>query len=262
MIPGHITDPHLLLGGAWRPITNTVLYANAPAAHVIDAFLTGLKGWYAREMIGSPLAVTTIPHGILSDKFPALLPLDLVEDRRVLVMDTANPQWSAIFGSLWVGLDGGHEMVSLAKSGIESVRISSIPHRPRAAPPNLTYGFRRITTYELVPGAEPTAHPHSFGIRTENGRRFEVDGNPEIPFPIGTVWDPTARKVQDRFTHEHLVEMAARYGLRPFDEDFYPHDADTYLVSRTDPNEDEYKRLSLAQARLAEPIPWIEELKK
>lgn len=262
MIPGHTIDPYLLLGGNWRPITDTVLFANAPAAQVVDAFLTGLKGWYAREMNGSPLAVTTIPHGSLGGRLENLLPLDSAQDRKVLVTDTANPQWSAIFGSLWVGLDGGHELVSLAKSGIESVLISSRPHRPRAAPPNASYGFREIATYELVPGAEPTAHPHSIRMRAENSRRFEIDGNPEIPFPIGTVWDPTARKVQDRFTHEHLVEMAARYGLRPFDDDFYPEDADTYLVSRTDPDEKEYKGRSLAQARGIEPVPWIEELKK
>lgn len=255
MLPGQIIDPEALLGGRWRPTTESILFANAPAARVVDEFLHGVRGRHVMNEFHSPLKATEVPHGTLDDRFNTLLPFDRVESRRLLVLATANPQWSAIFGSGWRGLDGISPLSWLTVGGIQGVLIEDAPHRPRAAPPNGSYGIRRMQTYELVPGADKTAHPHAIVARAESARKWEVRANPDDPFPVGIVWDPDAKRIQDRFTHAHLVEMARRYGLRPFDEDFYPVNGDAFLVSRTDEDPLDSTRLTMEQARGLEPPP-------
>ncbi|WP_167046584.1 hypothetical protein [Salinibacterium sp. ZJ454] len=47
--------------------------------------------------------------------------------------------------------------------------------------------------------------------------------------------------------------MTSRFGLRPFDEDFYAPDGHGVVVERTDPLEPSYRTVTLAQARKEEP---------
>lgn len=76
---------------------------------------------------------------------------------------------------------------------------------------------------------------------------------PNKPFPVPVVWDPDARRVPDKFTHEHLAASAAAFGLRPFDEDFYAPDGRGIIVERTGPMEPGTRTYTLAQARGEEP---------
>lgn len=255
MIPGHLKDPELLLDGEWRPITGTVLFAHSTAAQVVNELINGVRGRFVLDRYGFPLSSREMASGPLPERLRALLPLDLVEDSRYLVMNTANPEWCAIFGSRWRSLDGHSELVWLASGGIESVLISDVPHRPNSAPPNKSYGVRKLETYELVPGADHLAHPHAVVVRATGARGWEAYIDPEHPFPVGLVWDPQAKRTQDRFRHEHLDEMARRYGLRPFDDDFYPAEGDAHLVFRTDPEAYEKATVTLEQARGIEPHP-------
>ena len=79
--------------------------------------------------------------------------------------------------------------------------------------------------------------------------------DPIPPFPVGNIWDPTAKRILDRFTHEHLVETAL-FGLRPFDEDFYVPERRALIVERTDPIQPDERTFTLAQARGEEPVIW------
>lgn len=159
-LPGEKIEPTLLLGGTWRPITNAVLFANAPAERVADEFLNGVRGRHVSRSLGSPLAVQKVPHGRLDERLQSLLPLDVIEDRRLLGLDTANPQWSAVFGSRWRSLAGQSPLGWLAAGGIECVLIEEEAHRPSASPPNQSFGIRKMETFEIVPGADHHAHPH------------------------------------------------------------------------------------------------------
>lgn len=63
-----------------------------------------------------------------------------------------------------------------------------------------------------------------------------------------------AKRIPDRFTHEHLAEMTGLFGLRPFDADFYAPDGRGLIVERTDPVPPGELAYTLGQARREEPV--------
>ena len=99
----------------------------------------------------------------------------------------------------------------------------------------------------------------TLGVRAINRRQWEVAGGTG-EFPVGNVWRPDAIRVSDRFTHEHLLQMAERFGLHPFDEDFYAPDRTGIIVERTDPVDGEQRLTTLAQARGEEPLEPVNPL--
>ncbi|WP_151199549.1 hypothetical protein [Cryobacterium sp. LW097] len=128
--------------------------------------------------------------------------------------------------------------------------ITDTPHDPNHAAYRSSYGARLIEMYEIR--ESDVTIGHALGVRAVNKRQWEVAGGRD-EFPVGNVWRPEAVRVPDRFTHDHLVQMAERFGLRPFDEDFYAPDGTGIMVERTDPVEWDQRRATLAQARGEEP---------
>ncbi len=142
-------------------------------------------------------------------------------------------------------------MTWLGMDGVESVSVTDVPHSVTSSSNRGFYGVRKIEMYELGIGDGPIGH--SPGVRTASSRKWEVI-EPNGSFPIGNVWDPPARRVQNRFTHEHLVEMTGRFGLRRFDRDFYAPEGVGLMLERTDPVQSYQRTFTLAQARGEEPV--------
>ena len=243
-------DAHLLLGGAWRPVTNTIMFARASASRVANELINGVRGAAVLSRFGYPLRSTRVPAGELRTRLSRLLPLDPIESRRILIVATANQEWCSWFESHWRGLDTFSPMLWMAGAQIETVAVTEIPHRPRLPGWRASYGARKITTYENGSSARGRA----LAVQALSANKWGMIIDPDNPFTVGSVYDLTARRVQDRFSHEHLLEMTRRYGLRPFDEDFYPPDGDAYLIERTDPLTPRDVPISLAQAQGLEPL--------
>lgn len=90
------------------------------------------------------------------------------------------------------------------------------------------------------------------GVQMTDSDRWDfVMGN--LPFQRPVVFDEGARRVPDRFTHEHLKESAANFGLRPYDEVFLAPDHEAILIDHLDPPNANQRTLTLAQARGEEP---------
>ncbi len=237
---------NLLLAGAWLPVTAAVLFANASAERCADAFVNGVRGSAVVRLYGSPLKSTRVTSSSLEGILSSLLPLELGNSRRNLIVPTANAEWSAIFDSTWRGQDPQSAMTWLTVSGIESVSVTDIPYTRGGDSGLGLFGVRKIEMYELDANGERIGH--SLGVRMVSERRWEVV-QPSGEFPVGNVWDPTARRVSERFTHSHLVKMTARFGLRPFDDDFYAPDGEAILVERTDPIPADEVTFTLDKAR-------------
>lgn len=243
----------LLLGGRWLPVTARVLFVNATTERCADTLLNGVRGRHVREHYGHPLRVRPVKASSLDGLLRTLLPLEAPTPRRRLLLPTADSEWTAMFDSAWRGQDPQSPMVWFSVAGIESVSVVDIPHTYDYPSNRGFYGARKIEMYELARDGE--AIGHSLGVRTVNTRQWEVV-EPSGQFPVGNVWDPTARRIPDRFTHEHLAEMTTRLGLRPFDEDFYAPDGQGLIVERTDPIQSDESTYTLAQARGEEPVDW------
>lgn len=109
-----------------------------------------------------------------------------------------------------------------------------------------SYGYRKFS--EVRPdGPARGFEGRALRLMTENGRRWTLD---TAEPPWSAVWDPDARRVVDRFTHEHLIVSAAARGLRPFDEDFYVPEGAVLLEHLRETYEGEkWGTLAMAQGR-------------
>lgn len=234
----------LLLGGAWLPVTATILFVHAPVDKCVRTLLGG-RGEHVRKTYGKPLVPKRV-SGSLPELLANLVPLDSIEDRRYLFLPTADAAWTAMFGSTWRGFDPHSAMSWFATARIESVMIRDIPNTYDYALDKGFYGERKIESYEIPTQGEPIGH--SLGVRVSEPRKWELV-SPSAEFRVGNVWNPEAKRIPDRFTHDHLGEMAERFGLRPFDESFYAPQQSGVLVSRTDPPGPDERLISLAEAR-------------
>ena len=234
----------LLLEGRWLPTTRCVLFVNSDAQATAEILQYGSYGSTVTSKYGSPLVSRKVTGESLDDVLATLLPLTIPIARRYLVVPTANPAWSALFTSGWVGLDALSPMMWFSMSGVESVAVTDNPGPA---------GARKIQMYELTPSGERVGH--SIGVQASDRRGWDVI-EPSLPFPVGNIWDPTARRVQDRFTHDHIVEMTALFGLRPFDEDFYAPNGEGIIVEYTHPMDSDERTGTLGQARGEEPVDF------
>lgn len=241
----------LLLSGRWAPVTDCVLFVRATPDRAIDGLL---QSYFAKEVLarsGKPLARSSLSALTLEQVLNSLLPLEAPIERRRLFVPTRNPEWCAVFGSFLRGMDPNGLMWDLSRAGHSSVAIVEAVHAPNRKP-HATYGVRQISMAEVVrPGESIT---HVLGVRAASSRRWEVDRG-LTEFPGGDVWDPGAVRIQDRFTHDHLVQMALRLGLHPFDEDFYVPHRGALLMEDASLAPVRWVFATLAQARGEAPMP-------
>ena len=243
----------LLLGGAWLPVTGCVLFLNASADWCADTLLNGGRGRHVMEYYGHPLRVRPVRAGSLAGMLGTLLPLDSPEHRRNLLVPTVNPEWTAMFTSDWRGQEPGSPIAWFAVGGIASISVKDVPNSYDSTTGRGFRGVRRIGLCELRLHGQ--AIRHFLGVQATYTSHWEFL-RPRGEFPGGNVWNPTAKRIPDRFTHEHLAEMARRFGLRPFDEDFYAPDGGGLMVERTGPLQSDQKTFTLAQSRGEELIDW------
>lgn len=238
-------EDKLLLRNAWAPVTTTMFFARSPVAAAAQALIASARGRFVLESTGKPLVAAPVRGASLGVLLEHLLPLDRGSARKYLFLQTANPEWTAVFDSVFSVIGGEAGAAGwVAATGVEVVTISDSADRRRYPNRHGAEAYRSITNFEPRAGERPDVHWTRTG-RGE-GAWYFVEGN----LRVGTASDPTARGGK-KFTHEHLVELAARFGLRPFDEDFYAPAGSGVLVTHTDPSE--LGSYSLAQARGEEP---------
>ncbi len=254
---------NLLLEGRWLPVTESVAFFQADPQTCVDVMLEHTQH-NAVKRFGSPRRVKPVEGAELTDLLAHLLPLQ-AEEHRKLFLPTANPEWTAMFTNAHLGTDlGAH-----AAMGWWGVRALMVTDSPNNYDRRTRQGFSGIRNFSLVekcdpwtPRARERDHiAHVVGVRVLEGGWAEklgfsgADGvvREGVEFPVGKVWDETARSKQDRFTHEHLALACERMGLRPFDEDFYAPDGWGLMIERTDVDANKERSWTLAQARHEEP---------
>lgn len=200
----------MLLSGELLPLTKGVVFVWGGRDDLVDALAT--RAWRPTW--------TATPSAQIGDALLRLEPLSIPHPRKMLLVPTISEDVTAVFEDL---LDGS-ELSSLAQIGnlgFDGVGVLSTPNNLKQIAPSWwsgTYGYRWFSEVRADPAVELGFEGRSLGLHTENGRRWTLSGGER---PWSAVWDPGARRVIDRFSHEHLVASAASLGLRPFDEDFY-----------------------------------------
>jgi hypothetical protein len=96
---------------------------------------------------------------------------------------------------------------------------------------------------------------------TDDGWLFDArsgyhDEDLDIQFLVGKVWDETARRVADRFTHARMVEAVSDSGCARSTPTSTPRTAWCLILERTDPQAALERAFTLAQACGDEPVDW------
>ncbi|NMR21638.1 hypothetical protein [Cellulomonas fimi] len=207
------THDELLLGGRLLPLTRTIVFVEREAEAFVEMFM-GWRGARITERTGCAPVVSTI-EGSLEDALHALLPVVTAMSSKYLVVPTVNG-WSAFIENLWTGTEGNLMAGAMATHGMRAASISEAPHTYRAST-NLGWWGQRTVTVAVPDRDQPHGQSAwTVGVRTTDSGRWEVaEPATAPPFPDPT--ERSVRKVADRFTHEHLLQVAAWFGLRPTD---------------------------------------------
>ncbi|WP_434372645.1 hypothetical protein [Paenarthrobacter sp. FR1] len=232
----------LLLGGEWAPVTNKIGFLQRP----LDEATVEWRQW-AQESHHQPLAGfgVTEHRGALRELLGKLLPLGY--GQRWLLLETANPEWTAVMENthdtayFWPLRD--HFPFS---RGIPTVEVEDVPKNIRRMPDEPArgrWGGRNLMVFDenecrrslSLYGSEPWQFSHG-------GEPYDFEDTEQylLPRPL------------DCFPHETLVDICRNLGLDPFSEDFYVPNGRAFLIeSLHTPTGDEpwAKRYTLAEAR-------------
>ena len=239
-------EERLLLGGRWLPVTGTVPFLEADVRTCVDMFMA-VRGAHVASATGHPMRVSVV-HGSLEEILGSVLPLVIGTPSRYLFIPTAGGRWTAYLENMRTGTERGLSLVRFAAGGVRGVSISELPNTFDRATRLGYWGHRQVTVAVPDPTDEQGFVGHSVGVRVNDSRRWElVDQvtNDAFPNPV----DHSRRLVPDRFTHDHLVQVAEFFGLRPFDEDFYAPDRWAVLVEHTEPRDPAWPEFTLEQAQ-------------
>jgi hypothetical protein len=156
--------------------------------------------------------------------------------------------WTAYVNNSYRGIEMSLALGLFAARGMLSVSISEWPNTYDHKT-NLGYwGQRKVEVLEPAADGSRDFLGYSLGVRVTDSSRWEfIEPVTGTPFPDPT--DYAARRVPDRFTHDHLVQVAGFYGLRPFDQDFYETSTRGVLVEDTGSHGLNWTYFTLAQAQ-------------
>ncbi|AZZ56488.1 hypothetical protein [Rathayibacter iranicus] len=225
-----------VLGDRFAPITSRMGFVRAPAAAVALTYYEWDHDENSRDTI------TEVTGGI-SEAAPLMEPLEFGSPHKFLVVGTANPEWSAFVENGAQGTDpSGSTKVLGQRLNTDSLYITCIPSCP-PGDERARLGARQFVVHR--PDPDPSAGLAKT-IRvielTQDSRwTFHTSGD---PLPFEDVAAYTNRRIADRFTAEMLADYCAAYGLRPFDDDFFP--GPSYIIER------EQKLSPLARVRPSE----------
>ncbi|WP_146077099.1 hypothetical protein [Rathayibacter rathayi] len=203
-----------VLGDRFAPITSDMGFVRAPAAAVART----CREWDLEY--GRPSTVTEIPGG-LADAGPSMEPLDYGPTSKFLVVGTAHPEWSAFVDNGAQGTDPGSPTKVLGQRlNTDSLYISCIPACPRGDK-RARLGVRKFVVHrpDPSPSAGLAEIIRMVAVIQDSRWSFHTSGDP-LPFEDVSAY--TNRRIADRFTPEMLTDYCAAYGLRPFDDDFFP----------------------------------------
>lgn len=243
-------EKQLLLGGDWLPVTSCVVFAKSSSEECARELAQGVRGKKYRELSGGhPMSTRAVSGATLEELLASLLPLQNVGGTKFLMLATAEPEWTAVFDCGWRGFDPNGFTSWLAVGGIDTITFWDSPHTIRSGTQKGFYGIRGVIIASAIRGEAPIRS--GIRVRAANLRTWELDG----PFGSDTEfdWDPDAVRVPEHFTHDHLVSTAARYGLRPFDENFYAPDGKGIIVEEPVDPFGALRYTTLAAARGEEP---------
>lgn len=239
----------LLLRGDWLPVTATLPLVEAEAQVCADAVVAARQQRIAAGDDVWPLS-TRVVRGALPELLSTLLPLITAYPDRTLMIPTRKAQgrtWTATLDNGW----NGTESASIMFYGARGLRAVAVTESPNTYDPTTNLGYwgqRKIEV--VVPDANQRDGfiPYSLGVRVTDSRRWEfIEPVTGTPFPDPT--DYRARRIASKFTHNHLAQAAAWFGLRPFDEDFYAPDRWAILVEDPTPRDPTLRRWTLEQAQ-------------
>lgn len=233
-------DEATLLHDSLAPIASRIGFLNAP----VDRVSNVLTKW--RTELGRDVSVVALDGG-LAKNVRRLEPLIGGASPRELVVQTANPEWTAWFGSSLHGGDASAVCSVLALDlGVHAVVVTSIPDvKPR---PGRTerLGARQ---FELFAPLEVDIHNsvRAVSVTREGGNRWRFDAHGSVQ-DFENVAAYQRRSITERFTPQMLIDYAAEFGLYPFADDFYP--GPSQLVTSLSSNlPRDLKAMTLEQAR-------------
>ncbi len=239
----------LLMGGAWLPVTGTVNFLRSDVDAVVEMFVS-VRGGVILKQTGTPVTVRGV-RGSLAERFESLLPLVSAMASRYLfipVVADDGEVWTAYVDNSYSGIEMGPALGLFAARGVFGVSICEKPnsydHRTNLG----SWGVRKVEVLEPAPDGSRDYAGYSLGVRVTDSSRWEfIEPVTGTPFPDPT--DYGARRIPDRFTHGHLVQVAGFYGLRPFDEDFYSSQDRGVLVEDKGSHGRDWKHFTLTQAQ-------------
>ncbi|MHC2186359.1 hypothetical protein ACVLV4_002017 [Rathayibacter agropyri] len=211
-----------VLGDRFAPITSRMGFVRAPADAVARAYYE-----WARES-GTVGTITEVAGG-LSDSASLMEPLEFGSPHKSLVFGTAHSEWSAFVKNGAQGTDpSGPTAVLGQRLHTDSLYISCIPPCP-PGDERARLGARKFVVHR--PALDRTARLAEIirmvAVIQDSRWTFHTSGDP-LPFEEVSAY--TNRRIADRFTPEMLADYCAAYGLRPFDDDFFP--GPSYLIER------------------------------
>ena len=238
----------LLLRNTWAPVTSTISFIKAPMEYAAQIW----QEWEESRPSEVRTSVTmTRLTGSLEELLASLLPLGY--GHRTLFLETANPEWTAVFDNSAQGqnLTSALSNQYAKKHNMSTVVITEVPHTldKKSYPQHRgRYGDRTFCV------AGPGDVFRSVSLVNYDKWKFEAVGDP-FDFEHTATYD--APRKTDRFTHEMLLEYSRELGLAPFEEAFYaPHGRGIHVETHVN---FEVPKLTLAEARAGaedRDVPW------
>lgn len=202
-----------IFGNRFFPITWTLGFVKAP----LDVVAAGMAEWM---LTGTDPFLQSRHDGGFEANVGLLEPLVSASPVRFLWVQTANPDWCAIFDNIGYALgtqpDGPVAALS-DRLRTEGAVLSSVEG---TAPKGRMRWGDRLAGRRLVyhDGASDIVRTVMAHIDFNRRWNFEAAG-PVQWFEDESFYDQ--RRIKDRLSHELLDSYAHKLGLRPFDDDFY-----------------------------------------
>ena len=230
-----------LASDSLAPTTSSIGFLNRSLIATVEALRTWRSEW------GEEVAFTPV-QGTLTQMVRQLEPLTTLVRPRELVVQTANPSWTAYFDCLADGTDPvsfvGHLSLTL---GCRGLIVTAIPNTFRAGRDEP--GRLGAVALELLgPEGDNLNFIRSISLTNEGPRwEFETVGVPQ-DFEDESAY--SARRIRDRFTSVTLNTYCERLGLSPFELSFYSEEGCLLQTSRKLSDGATQLTLELAQQRL------------
>ncbi|MFF2843298.1 hypothetical protein [Paenarthrobacter sp. NPDC057981] len=231
----------LLLGGEWAPVTNKMAFVKRP----VDQAAVEWRKWVQRSNSQSIAGIgVTEHHGTLTELLSKLLPLGY--GTRWLLLETANPEWTAVMENTTGNPHFQHALrYHLSEGeGIPTIEVEDEPKNMKRMPTEMArgrWGGRNLTVYDEAGFRRFLSLYHS------EPWKFHHNGE---PYDFEDVEQYSAPRPLDCFPHETLVHICRNLGLDPFEEDFYVPNGRAFIVELLhDGKASDEKKYTLAEAR-------------